>query len=340
MKNAKIDGESLGLSRRSVLRRFAASLVSAAAAMPFTACSSLAQVEPGRLNDLMERARALGIHVNPSQDNKAVGVTSPSTALLPLVDLVNRALDLSLTGNVEAARLSQDAGELLSQLNRVLRQPAAAEEIKKIYKFGELKADYRYKFDACEIDVARGAEVQAWADRLSNPKYRARYTALSSASGVPWYIIAVIHYRECSANFMGHLHNGDPLRSQTVDVPKDRPDPPWPPSPWDPVTAWQTSAIDALKIDGFYGQKDWTLERSLFRLEGFNGFGTRSHGVIPNYLWNFSRYPTRGGYNADGHYEPDYASSQCGAAVILKVWANKGTINFPGPTGSTRASPG
>lgn len=313
-------------SNRRVWLRFTIGLASAAATVPLAWPAVAQSALPTGFNGLVARASALGIQVSPGPGEKAVGTKSVRSPLSPLVDIVNQALDLSLTGNTEAAQLAQDAGELLSLINRQIRQPATAEEIKKIYKFDELKADYRKKFDGCTIDPTHITAVQAWADRLSGPKYRTRYDALSNVTGVPWYIIAVIHYRECSANFMGHLHNGDPLKAQTIDVPKERPDPPWPPSPWDPVAAWQASAIDALKIDNFYEQKDWTLERSLFRLERFNGFGTRSHGVIPNYLWNFSTYPTR--YDSDGSYKPTYVSSQCGAAVILKMLANKGTISF------------
>jgi lysozyme family protein len=198
------------------------------------------------------------------------------------------------------------------------------------FRFEDLKADYRKKFDNCVIDPSRSAVLKAWADRLSSPKYRARYENLTKVSGVPWHVIGVIHYRECSANFLGHLHNGDPLKTRTVQVPPGRPDPPWPPSPWDPVAAWHSSAIDALKIDNFFGQpaSHWTLERTLFRLESYNGFGTRKHGVIPNYLWNYSGYPTKGGYDSDGHFKPNYVSSQYGTAVLLRYWANEKKIFF------------
>jgi lysozyme family protein len=324
-----IDFDFVAFSRRRLLRLASGFATVAATSLPalYSACAQTAG--SASFEKLLARASALGIQVSPGGSEKAVGTKSLQAPLSPLVDVVNEALDLSLKGNPEAAQLAQDAGELLSQINRLIRQPTEPEIIKKVYKFDDLKADYRVKFDGCRIGTAHVGEIQSWADRLSSAKYRTRYDALSSMTSVPWYIVAVIHYRECSANFMGHLHNGDPLKARTFDVPKNRPDPPWPPSPWDPVAAWEMSATDALKLDNFYDQKEWTLERSLFRLERFNGFGTRSHGVNPNYLWNFSGYPTRGGYNSDGHYKPDYVSSQCGTAVILKMWVNKGIVIFP-----------
>jgi lysozyme family protein len=40
---------------------------------------------------------------------------------------------------------------------------------------------------------------------------------------VPWYLVGIIHYRECSLYFSRHLHNGEPLTERTRRVPAGRP---------------------------------------------------------------------------------------------------------------------
>ena len=82
---------------------------------------------------------------------------------------------------------------------------------------------------------------------------------------MPWYFIGIIHALEASFNFNGHLHNGDyPLSKRTVSVPANRPE------VWNPPSDWESSAEDAIKYEGFVGQKDWGLERVLYRWETYN----------------------------------------------------------------------
>ncbi|SFJ98063.1 hypothetical protein [Bradyrhizobium sp. cf659] len=277
---------------------------------------------------LQERASALGIEVQAPNITKSLTGTG-HLELRTLADLVDSALAKSSGPADEAEKLAADAGEVLSKLNRTVRPPRREGEAKgKAKKFAQLKGEYRKMFDTCEPDPKHLSELRAWVTKLSSPSSRKRYGDLEAATKVPWHVIAVIHYRECSANFMGHLHNGDPIAKKTVNVPPGRPDP-WnpPPSPWNPVTAWQASGIDAFAYDGLANQVDWGLELTLYRLEAYNGFGTRNHGAIPNYLWNFSKFPVRGGYDSDGHWKPNYLSSQCGAAVLMKLLANQGLIS-------------
>jgi lysozyme family protein len=278
---------------------------------------------------LQQRATALGIDVQVPPLPKSLS-GNVRLKLRTLADLVDSALEKSEAGAGDAEKLAADAGLLLSKLNQALRSPRVEETTKgktKVWQFSELKDEYRKMFDGCEPDPKHLDELQGWVAKLSSKSSRKRYGDLEAATKVPWHVIAVIHYRECSANFMGHLHNGDPLAAKTVNVPSGRPDP-WnpPPTPWNPVTAWQASGVDALSYDGLTNQSDWSLERTLFRLEGYNGFGTRNHKVIPNYLWNFSKYPIRGGYSSDGRWKDDYKSSQCGAAMLVKLMNKQGLI--------------
>jgi lysozyme family protein len=155
-------------------------------------------------------------------------------------------------------------------------------------------------------------------------KSKSRYQKVGEQTGVPWYFIAVTHGLESSFNFRAHLHNGDfPLTARTRQVPAGRP------SQWLPPSDWESSARDALRLLGYIGQKDWSLERTLYRLEAYNGFGYRGLGVPTPYLWSFSNNYDRGKYVADGKFSYTAKSQQCGAAVMLKLLAEAGDFIWP-----------
>ena len=64
---------------------------------------------------------------------------------------------------------------------------------------------------------ATDARVRAIADG------KPRYDQVANATGVPWYVIGMIHEMEGGLNFATHLHNGDPLTARTVHVPSGPP---------------------------------------------------------------------------------------------------------------------
>lgn len=155
-------------------------------------------------------------------------------------------------------------------------------------------------------------------------KSKPRYQSVGEDTGVPWYFIAVCHALESSFNFRAHLHNGDfPLSARTRQVPAGRP------TRWLPPSDWESSARDALKLLGFAGQADWSLERTLYRLEAYNGFGYRPYGVASPYLWSFSNHYERGKYVADRKWSATAKSQQCGAAVMLRLLTDAGEIEWP-----------
>ncbi len=143
---------------------------------------------------------------------------------------------------------------------------------------------------------------------------RGRYERLGKRLGIPWAFIAATHGLEASFNFRAHFHNGDfPLSRRTRQVPAGRP------PNWLPPSDWESSAADALRLLGFTGQGDWSLPRTLYRLEAYNGFGYRRAGRASPYLWSFSSLYSRGKFVADGKFDPKARSKQCGAAVMLKL---------------------
>ena len=108
--------------------------------------------------------------------------------------------------------------------------------------------------------------------------------------GTPWYVVGVIHALESSLNFGRHLHNGDPLTARTVQVPAGRP------KTGQPPFTWEASASDALRYQGFDKWKDWSIPGTLFKLEGYNGFGYRDHHAdVPSPYLGASRPTTAPG---------------------------------------------
>jgi lysozyme family protein len=186
----------------------------------------------------------------------------------------------------------------------------------------KLKKEYENLFATCVIHVSKQAAVDDIRKKIVANRHR--YEEVSGVTGVPWFVVAVIHSLEGSLNFKTHLHNGDPLTAKTVHVPKGRP-------PGTPPFRWEDSAVDALKFDNLTDVSKWTLAVILFKLEGFNGFGyrTRHPEVLTPYLWSFSNHYIKGKFTADGKFDPNAVSKQCGAAVILQSLSAEKIIDIP-----------
>jgi lysozyme family protein len=183
-----------------------------------------------------------------------------------------------------------------------------------------LADEYRELFRTMEIEPDRFDVVDGIVDKiLAN---RAQYEAAASEVGAPWYFVAAIHNMESSLRMDRHLHNGDPLSRRTTHVPAGRP------AQGEPPFTWEESAADALRLRNIDNVAEWNLERTLYELEGYNGWGYRlyhSHVKSP-YLWSFSSQYTSGKYVADGRWSDTAVSRQCGAAAIIKRLEQRGEI--------------
>ncbi len=175
--------------------------------------------------------------------------------------------------------------------------------------FSSLKAGYCSDWGRLMIRGDRRDEVNAAARRIL--AVRRRYETVSAATGVPWFVIGLLHLREADLDFRGHLHNGDPLSRRTTHVPAGRPKIPEP--PYD----WEESAMDALRFDGLHRVDDWSIERMLFEMEKFNGFGPRNKGFASGYVWSGTNIYTGGKYVADGVWDPAHMDRQLGVAAVL-----------------------
>lgn len=156
----------------------------------------------------------------------------------------------------------------------------------------------------------RSTQIEAQAAKIRANK--ARYEVVAAKTGVPWDVIAVIHYRESSGNFAGVLHNGQKIigtGKKTTLVPKGR----------GPFSSWEQAAVDALMNCAPYAgkNKDWSLANTLEILERYNGLGYRKKGLPSPYLWAGTDQYVKGKYVADGKYDPNHVDRQLGVAALL-----------------------
>lgn len=168
-----------------------------------------------------------------------------------------------------------------------------------------------------KIRAGRQKEFDRIADRLIANKER--YVAVEKDTGVPWWMIAVLHLRESDANFKTYLGNGEPLSRKTRLVPKGR----------GPFESWHEGAVDALRFDRLTTIKDWRIEKVLYFCESFNGFGYAMRGLPSPYVFGGTSVQRPGKYIADGRWSGTTMDSQPGCAPIIQALAKLDpTIEF------------
>lgn len=194
----------------------------------------------------------------------------------------------------------------------------------KPFRYGERWPVYAGWWDKMKINSDRFAEFKAVADFAI--KNKSIYQAIEKATGVPWYMIAVIHRRE-NISFKSYLGNGQSLARRTTIVPKNR-------GPFKKANvSWEEAffngAVDALTYEGYTKIKDWRLEKVLFFLEPFNGLGYFYHGIPSPYIFGGTNIQMRGKYVRDGVFDRRYWDTQPGCAPMLYMIA-KGdpTVKF------------
>ncbi len=330
------------LNRRALLTG-ATALISISAAIERGSSTALAQ-SGGAAVDTLNHWRELG---RLTQQSIKLGVSVPrmsaridttddrdfSQMMPAIVDLI-ASLEAHIARaparDLEIDALIAQASDLLRRVHQAERGPPdprpegqsiAAQPGRP--SFESLKAGYRDVFEGCTVREAHRATVDWYVSKLADTPLQARWYAVAQEACCPWYFIAITHAMEGSFNFQSHLHNGDPLRERTVNVPIGRP------KTWNPPSSWEASAFDAMSFDGFVDVADWTLERMLYRWESYNGFRSRQNGINTPYLWSFSNQYARGKFIADNVWDPNAVSKQCGAAVMLKVLVERKLVLLP-----------
>src|SRR5690349_14063509 len=135
--------------------------------------------------------------------------------------------------------------------------------------YAGLAAEYAALWTAMKINPHKEGDVEASARMVIRSKKR--YQEVEAKTGVPWYLIGVIHKMEGNCNFKTHLHNGDSLAARTRQVPAGRP------ATGKPPFTWEVSACDALTMKQLNEITDWSIERISYELERYNGQGYRRY---------------------------------------------------------------
>jgi lysozyme family protein len=319
----------------------AASAAGAALPLGWLADSAAAQTAAGGdvwrdLADLAQEAQRLGLSVPrmslaASQGGGGFDETMP--AVVDFMDnIAASAADARGVTSTEVDAILERASDILRAARNGERMPRdiagegemRAAPLVKPPAFEMIADDYRKLFSTCRITEAKRSEVGWYVSKIVEPERRKSYEQVYEETCVPWFFVAITHGMEASFDTKSHLHNGDPLKNKTVQVPTGRPD------PWKPPADWVSSAIDAMKYDKFHEKPDWDLATCLYRWEAYNGWRSRTlHNINTPYLWSFSNHYTKGKFVADGVWDANAVSKQCGAAVMLKALVEAGHIAPP-----------
>lgn len=173
--------------------------------------------------------------------------------------------------------------------------------------FTTLRPEYAKLWATMGVSADKAKTLEIVARRVLNGKKR--YQTVESKSGVPWFVVGLIHKMECDLNWNLNIAQGDPWNRRSVRVPAGR----------GPFASWEDAAIDALSIDGTDKVSDWSIERLCYELEKYNGFGSRAKGIHTPYLWSYTGHYTKGKYVADHVWDGNAVSQQAGAMPILKT---------------------
>ncbi len=177
------------------------------------------------------------------------------------------------------------------------------------------------RWDEAKIPSDKGPVFKSVSDVLLKPENRLRYERVANSLKqqgytIPWWFIAVAHYREAgfdkthSPRWDTYLGNGELLSHKTKLQPAGR----------GPFKTWEEGAVDALVHAAPYAakNKDWSIGGALTKLEEYNGLGYFNKGKASPYLWAGTNQYVKGKYVADGKYNPNYIDKQLGCAGILK----------------------
>ncbi len=172
-------------------------------------------------------------------------------------------------------------------------------------RYSQVWPVYSEEWDKMVINSNRRQEFETLAQYAI--AHKAQYQAVEAATHVPWAMVAVIHRRESDGDFSTYLGNGQPLRIRTTLVPRGR----------GPFSSFQAGAIDALKLDGLTEVVDWRLEKQLYWMTGFNGWGYWVKNIPSPYIWGGTNIQARGKYTSDRVFNPFVWDDQPGCAPLL-----------------------
>lgn len=173
------------------------------------------------------------------------------------------------------------------------------------------------RWEKCKVHASRGPAFESIAKRIVANK--AVYVDIEKATGVPWWFIGMVHYRESNLDMSTNIANGQKFNKKTTIVPKGR----------GPFKSFKEAAIDALVNCAPYAakNKDWSAAGALTKYEEYNGLGYYNKGIPSPYVWSGTDQYVSGKYVRDHVFDPNVVDSQMGGAGILKFLGifNKGS---------------
>jgi len=167
---------------------------------------------------------------------------------------------------------------------------------------------YAQQWDAMAIKPGRLHEFESIAHHLVALKDH--YVPIERATGVPWYMIALLHMREASNDFSKGLAQGDRWDRVSHNKPI-----------CGPFKSFFDSAVWALKHDGLTAIHDYRLEKQIYYHEIFNGLGYEMRNLPSPYIWGGTNQQRAGKYVKDGVFSRTEWDSQPGVAPIMKMMA-------------------
>jgi lysozyme family protein/phage protein D len=155
-------------------------------------------------------------------------------------------------------------------------------------------------------------------------KNQSRYQTISAKTGVPWYVIAAIHFRECSYDFKQNIANGDSLQRKTVRVPAGRI-----PGVAPPYT-FEQAAIDALTSESKFKGVAWgSIPDMCWFFENYNGLGYLYKGKPSPYLLAGCQHYAGGLFVGDGDYRAGTVDGRSGVLPIIYYILNSKRTMIP-----------
>lgn len=172
---------------------------------------------------------------------------------------------------------------------------------------------YRQKWPeyAAAWDRAKVTKVKE-AAKVANRIFglKGEYQKIEKDTGVPWWMVACLHDRESGGDWTKSLAQGDPWNRVSTRVPAGR----------GPFRSFRAAAYDALvTLKGYDKVIDWRLEKALYYMENYNGWGYHWKGVRSPYLWAGTSQQQPGKYVADHVWDPNAVDKQLGCVAVLKA---------------------
>ncbi len=187
------------------------------------------------------------------------------------------------------------------------------------YTFAQCKDSYTKLWQGMQITKLPAADKQAKAIVANKDRYK----AVEALTGVPWFVIGIIHTREAGSppDFKATLHNGQKIigtGKKTTIVPIGK----------GPFATFEDAAVDALAS---YKGAAWSPEYVAYTLEKYNGFGYRMRNLPSPYLWGGTNRQLPGKFISDGHFDPKVVDPQIGGmAVLYQIMGTTADANFGG----------